>query len=251
MLERVSNVCKQTFARKHCALRSTPSPGRSQTRMRILAAWVLCLSACNRPIADRAAPPAIGSTRHTVTIHKPLRLEGVFIGPAQGKTPSVDLAIPAVAGRVNCDTCHSLRSASSLPKSMQELDEFHQGLVLQHGDLSCASCHALGPSPKLHLADARVLERPDALELCRQCHGPQYRDYEHGAHGGMAGYWDLRRGPRTRNHCVDCHDPHWPAIRQVIPAPPPRDRFIGDPAHSTSDSESDSTTAWLGSGAER
>ena len=55
--------------------------------------------------------------------------------------------------------------------------------------------------------------------------GPQRRDYDHGAHGGMQGYWDLRRGPRTRNHCVECHDVHSPAFGAFRPMPAPRDRF--------------------------
>ena len=67
----------------------------------------------------------------------------------------------------------------------------------------------------------------DALRLCAQCHGPQYRDYRHGAHGGMRGHWDLSRGPRERNHCVACHDPHAPAFGQFEPVPGPRDRFTG------------------------
>ena len=62
---------------------------------------------------------------------------------------------------------------------------------------------------------------------CAQCHGPQYRDYRHGAHGGMRGHWDLSRGPRERNHCVACHDPHAPAFGQFEPVPGPRDRFTG------------------------
>jgi hypothetical protein len=46
-------------------------------------------------------------------------------------------------------------------------------------------------------------------------------------HGGMRGHWDLSRGPRERNHCVACHDPHAPAFGQFEPVPGPRDRFTG------------------------
>ncbi|MBI5610873.1 MAG: hypothetical protein HY902_18485 [Deltaproteobacteria bacterium] len=68
------------------------------------------------------------------------------------------------------------------------------------------------------------------IELCSQCHGPQARDYQHGAHGGMTGYWDLRRGDRFRNVCVDCHNPHVPAYPQFAPVQRPRDRFLDAPA---------------------
>jgi hypothetical protein len=67
----------------------------------------------------------------------------------------------------------------------------------------------------------------DAMTLCAQCHGPQFRDYQNGSHGGMNGHWDLSRGPRLRNHCVDCHDPHVPQVLPVHPAPGPKDRFFG------------------------
>jgi formate-dependent nitrite reductase cytochrome c552 subunit len=66
----------------------------------------------------------------------------------------------------------------------------------------------------------------EAMRLCAQCHGPQYRDYKRGSHGGMTGHWDLSRGERTRNNCVDCHDPHAPAYPGTTPVLPPRDRYL-------------------------
>lgn len=42
----------------------------------------------------------------------------------------------------------------------------------------------------------------------------------------MRGHWDQSRGPRSRNHCVSCHDPHGPAFGSFQPMPPPRDRFL-------------------------
>jgi formate-dependent nitrite reductase cytochrome c552 subunit len=66
----------------------------------------------------------------------------------------------------------------------------------------------------------------DAMQLCAQCHGPQFRDYTHGSHGGMQGHWDLSRGPRLRNHCVDCHDPHTPQFQPSNPVLPPADRLL-------------------------
>jgi hypothetical protein len=109
---------------------------------------------------------------------------------------------------------------------MSDLREFHLGLEFQHGSLSCRACHAEGQPPQLNLADGTTLPMQDALRLCAQCHGTQFTNYRHGAHGGMNGYWDTRRGERLKNHCVDCHDPHTPAIEPVLPKPPPRDRFF-------------------------
>jgi len=128
--------------------------------------------------------------------------------------------------RVACLTCHSLRRPTALPSTMSDLREFHQGMSFAHGALSCGSCHVIGDQTSLHRADGSLVAMTEAIELCRQCHGPQARDYDHGAHGGMNGAWDRSRGPRTRNHCVDCHDPHVPAFQPMHPVLPPRDRGL-------------------------
>ena len=48
----------------------------------------------------------------------------------------------------------------------------------------------------------------------------------------MNGYWDLGRGPRIRNTCVNCHDAHVPTYQGALPMPPPRDRFLAAPEAS-------------------
>ena len=63
------------------------------------------------------------------------------------------------------------------------------------------------------------------MTLCSQCHGPQATAFEHGAHGGMNGYWDLTRGPQMKNNCIDCHDPHVPAYPKMIVGFKAKDRF--------------------------
>lgn len=67
----------------------------------------------------------------------------------------------------------------------------------------------------------------EAITLCSQCHGPQRTSFDRGVHGGMTGHWDLSRGPRERNNCVDCHDPHAPKFVGGAPVHLPRDRFFG------------------------
>jgi hypothetical protein len=133
--------------------------------------------------------------------------------------------------RVACDECHSQLGPQPIPERASELRDFHRGLSFEHGDLACKSCHAGGDHALLKLASGEGVAMQNALRLCAQCHGPQYRDYRRGAHGGMSGYWDLSRGPRARNNCVDCHDPHSPAFPSVKPAPPPRDRIAPASKH--------------------
>jgi len=164
---------------------------------------------------DVAAAPADGP-RHPVLIRKPE-------GRPVVKTGLTDHAgLPA---DVACATCHATREPNPAARLGADLKLFHQGLHGQHGCLSCNACHnPTAGYATLRLADGRSLPYSEAMQLCAQCHGPQYRDYLNGAHGGMTGYWDLTKGGRSRNTCTDCHDPHAPRYPTVRPAPGPRDR---------------------------
>ncbi len=173
--------------------------------------------------ADPSAQDGQSSPRlHPVQIRRP-------DGPPRVITP--------LTGRdggqieATCASCHATRPADATVRVGEDLDEFHQGLTVQHGSLTCLSCHNSSDYDTLRLADGAKVEFPDVMTLCAQCHGPQYRDYTHGTHGGMTGFWDRTKGPRQRNNCVDCHDPHAPAFRGFQPAPGPRDRFLTPPGH--------------------
>jgi formate-dependent nitrite reductase cytochrome c552 subunit len=135
-------------------------------------------------------------------------------------------------GSIACSTCHSVREPNLANRTPADLDQFHQHMQMAHGNLACYACHHPQDADSLRLADATTVSYTDTMTLCAQCHGTQARDYEHGAHGGMNGYWDLSRGPRTRNHCIDCHDPHVPKFPAMKPTFKPRDRFLTPPAHS-------------------
>jgi len=130
---------------------------------------------------------------------------------------------------VMCSTCHTLDIDKTPAEYPGELEDFHTGMKFTHGTLTCNSCHNPDDRNTLRAANGKVVEFADTMELCGQCHGPKLRDYHRGAHGGMNGYWDLDQGPRTRNNCVNCHDPHAPVFPKMMPAPPPRDRFFGGP----------------------
>lgn len=132
---------------------------------------------------------------------------------------------------VACSTCHSTRPPNHANKTLSDLNEFHGSLSIHHGSLSCLSCHNSNDYDSLKLADGSRVEFTDVMTLCAQCHGPQMRDFEHGVHGGMNGYWDLNQGPQTRNNCVDCHQPHVPRFPKMLPDFKPRDRFLEKDIH--------------------
>jgi hypothetical protein len=173
------------------------------------------LPCCQRPDRTDVQPSPSAGAPSPITIHVPDKLTGV----PTGRTDA--LGRPE---RAACVTCHTVRSPEAMPKTMRDLDEFHQGLRFEHGPLSCSSCHVLGAQDTLHKADGTTIPMNQAIQLCAQCHGSQFRDYRHLAHGGMNGSWDLRRGGRVRNHCVDCHDPHVPRFQPSTPVLPPHDR---------------------------
>lgn len=172
--------------------------------------------------AHRQEPSAAPTRRFPVEIRKPA-------GP-----PRVVTAVKDAHGEpvtVACSTCHTTRPPNPENKAAKDLDEFHGGMAFSHGTVSCLSCHNPTDYDSLKLADGRRVEFSDVMTLCGQCHGPQMKDYEHGAHGGMNGYWDLSRGPRTKNNCVDCHNPHAPQFPKMQPTFKPRDRFL-EPARA-------------------
>ncbi len=157
------------------------------------------------------------SVKHEITIRMPS-------GP-----PQVDTGITNMHGQklyVACSTCHASREPNITNRSTSDLDEFHKDMRFSHGNLTCLACHNPNDYDTLHLADRSKLAFQEVMSLCSQCHGTQRRDYDHGAHGGMTGYWDLKRGPRVRNNCVDCHSPHQPKFPKMNPTFKPRDRFL-------------------------
>ena len=154
---------------------------------------------------------------HPVVVNVPTAPKGVDTGKLDYHGNRVFL---------KCHDCHDVRLADNRTSSSIQLNEFHQGLAYQHGRLACVACHdATDGYESLHLADGSKVRYADAMNLCAQCHGPQHRDYQHGSHGGMTGYWDRTKGARRRNHCIDCHDPHSPQFPTVQPASGPNDRF--------------------------
>ena len=181
---------------------------------------------CDRTVAPHesaAAPRPVNARREPVTVLSPHGSLGVPSGSVDEKGRPVMIA---------CATCHTTRPADANVKIGATLEKFHQGLVGKHGDLSCTSCHnATDGYATLRLADGKSVPHAEVMTLCAQCHGPQYRDYQHGAHGGMTGYWDLTKGGRVRNNCIHCHDPHAPKYPTVQPAHGPNDRFQAGGGH--------------------
>lgn len=185
------------------------------------------------PVAAARAAPRSGAqwlgTPGTTTINAPRALPRVLVS-----TPRTANDEPEVTA--SCTTCHASRTPDVRTASSSALDEFHGDLMFAHGNNRCLACHDQRNYDVFHLADGSVVEPADVMTLCAQCHAAKVDEYAHGAHGGMNGAWDLRRGARTRNHCIDCHDPHAPAFPRMVPTFKPKDRFLTRKHESGEDS---------------
>jgi hypothetical protein len=139
------------------------------------------------------------------------------------RAPLIQNAERQIPAETACVACHGVNPDESWEAKPGE--EFHTNIEVHHGELTCDHCHSLDRTV-LQLADHTPVEFINVIVLCAQCHGPQYRNYLHGAHGGKNGYWDRTRGAQIRNNCVDCHVPHGPIYERVMPVLPPRDRHL-------------------------
>ena len=247
------------FVRRKKNFRSPPAPFHTR-----LPCGILQTLSC--PSRNAAVGVSCASCWRAIAVALALASSGCHSGPASEETPSAALgaapAPPALADTaalaptsvnergetivhprglgmlrtsvrdihgdragVACSTCH-VDLPARMVDTVDELEDFHTEMEMAHGELSCGTCHDREDRDKLRLIDGEAIAYLDVMNLCAQCHSREYRAYRHGAHGGMTGYWDRERGERTRLSCIGCHDPHAPAFPQMMPAPPPRDRFF-------------------------
>jgi len=171
------------------------------------------------PQATTGAP----KTAHQAEVHRAYAELGMTTGSR---------GIDDKPSRVPCATCHAERRPADGTNLTMSAGPPHQGITVEHGGQPCQGCHEPPDYERFRRQSGVPLQYRDVMDLCAQCHGRQKRDFEHGAHGGMNGFWDLNLGPRQLNHCLDCHDPHKPASRQVEPAELPRYRFVEHPGES-------------------
>ena len=128
-----------------------------------------------------------------------------------------------------CSDCHQIiPSPAETDRSLTQ----HREIELEHGlNTRCFNCHH--PTNRDAFVDDFGNEIPwDQPQLvCAKCHGPVYRDWQHGSHGRTNGYWDVSKGRQTRRMCIECHDPHRPPFPSMRPAPGPQTLRMGPQDH--------------------
>lgn len=175
----------------------------------------------------------------TTVLHKTT----IVAPPGSGTLKTTETEVSGAPVGVACATCHGQNDATTeslaeralaTSKSTDGKRIMHAELELVHGDLQCSSCHEAESPDLLHSSDGAQFALSESMRLCSQCHGLIRKAYDNGAHGGMRGYWDLQRGPRARNTCIACHNPHSPAHPQIIPVAGPKDKRVFRQEHSGS-----------------
>ncbi len=118
-----------------------------------------------------------------------------------------------------CNECHQdLKTRQRYYKPAGE----HRNIVLDHGlNVNCLNCHHLYDRNSYAAYGEDKISSQKSFQVCMKCHGPIYRDWEANIHGRVNGYWDSELGPQKKLDCIQCHDPHSPAFKNLIPMPPP------------------------------
>jgi uncharacterized CHY-type Zn-finger protein len=128
----------------------------------------------------------------------------------------------------SCYVCHDRKHPPPLrfdDKQNVIVADEHSDIVMGHGEHNrnnlCFNCHNDANLETLQARNGRALKFSESSQLCGSCHGPTYEDWEAGAHGRTSGYWNRSMGGIHRLDCVNCHNPHKPAIPTCKPAPGP------------------------------
>lgn len=178
----------------------------------LLAAWFLWF-------APPASVPAAGTPE----------FNSAGLAPTVRPTLKQDPPITRVgAFEYKCMDCH--RVFQNQAEKTQGLVQ-HTGIFFNHGmNNRCFNCHDRIERDKLVARDGSYLSYTQIPELCSQCHGTTYRDWQRGMHGKTMGSWETGDAGQVRLTCSQCHDPHAPAFPQYTPLPAPNTLRMGDPS---------------------
>ena len=113
-----------------------------------------------------------------------------------------------------CTSCHLGRK---IVMAETRVGDAHQNIEPVHPHRTgarCSTCHAGDNVELLALADGKRATLDETYRLCAQCHFEQVDNWAAGAHGKRLDGW---QGRRVVMACVECHDPHKPALEPRVP----------------------------------
>lgn len=172
-----------------------------------VAALGLALTSCKGEPTAAAEPLYVRDVSAGIHDLAPLRGER---GP---------LRLHADGDEYECSTCHDGFAGDS---EQAALEGQHSDITFDHGrNVLCLNCHHPKNSDAFLDFGGGEIPGDSSTMLCAKCHGPHFREWEHGVHGRINLYWSDKYGQSKRLDCIQCHDPHRPRFPQVTPDPPP------------------------------
>jgi hypothetical protein len=114
-----------------------------------------------------------------------------------------------------CSDCHTSPVNQIQTEGEQKA---HWDIKLDHASedvMNCMTCHTDDNMDILHSGTGKEIKFNDSYKLCGQCHSPQYKDWQGGAHGKQVKSW---APPRVSNTCTSCHNPHKPGFESRWPS---------------------------------
>lgn len=114
-----------------------------------------------------------------------------------------------------CVECHSQPLAEMQDDTLVKKAHWDIGLMHANDDImNCATCHNGNDMDHLKSLTGNTIDFNYSYRLCSQCHNAAFEDWKGGAHGKNIGGWAT---PRAAMTCVNCHNPHEPAIAPKWP----------------------------------
>jgi hypothetical protein len=172
-----------------------------------------------------AAGMFLAPSRVVLPLGSPAAIPASAVDPTPVRRPHSSPTYKIGEYTYRCSECH--KSIPSPMETDRRLTQ-HQEIKLLHGiNTRCFNCHHRTNRDAFVDDYGNEIPWDNPPLLCAKCHGPVYRDWQHGAHGRTNGYWDTSRGVQTRRRCIECHDPHCPPFAPLTPAPPPNTLRMG------------------------
>ena len=116
----------------------------------------------------------------------------------------------------DCKECHSKPLEELYTKGLGQ--KAHWDIKMVHADektMTCLSCHNGENMNQLQTNTKVPIKLSMSHQLCNQCHNQQVKDWIGGAHGKNISGW---KSPRVSKLCVECHNPHEPALAKRWPS---------------------------------
>ncbi len=126
----------------------------------------------------------------------------------------------------HCTQCHRTFSRNTTSLETAGFKKDHPEFEMQHmkNPKGCILCHAQSSPNHLVALDGRLLKVDETPQLCGQCHGPIFFDWQSGLHGKLTGKGTERE---HRLLCFECHNPHKPKFKIMKAEPPPARPKLG------------------------